>query len=110
MIFGMSWRLAVELAEVADIVEGDRRRAEALILRVHRPCAGQKEYGPQQHRGVTVRQNEAVAIGPDRILRIKAHDPVPQRVDQRRQRHRRAGMTRFRLLDRVDGERADRID
>lgn len=64
----------------------------------------------QQHRGMAVRQNEAVAIWPDRILRVEAHDPVPERIDQRSQRHRRAGMARIRLLDRVDGECADRVD
>ena len=59
---------------------------------------------------MAVGQHEAIAIGPDRILRIEAHDPVPDRVDQRRQRHRRAGMARLGLLDGVDGQRADRVD
>jgi hypothetical protein len=59
---------------------------------------------------VAVGQHEAVAIGPDRVLRIEAQDLVPDRVDQRRQRHRRAGMTGLRLLDGLDRERADRID
>ena len=31
---------------------------------------------------MAVREHEAIAIGPDRILRIEAHDPIPQRVDQ----------------------------
>ena len=106
----MARRLAVELAEMADVVERDRRLAQALVLGVHRLGAGQMQHRPQQHRGMAVGQHEAVAIRPDRILRIEAHDPVPQRVDQRRQRHRRAGMARLRLLDGVDGQRADRVD
>ena len=100
----------VTAAGTTDAVQPHRRLAEAFVFRVHRPGAGQVQHRPQQHRGMTVRQNEAVAIWPDRVLRIEAHDPVPERVDQRRQRHRCAGMARIRLLDRVDGERADRVD
>src|SRR5262249_32934070 len=35
MIFRVSGRLAVELPETTDVVEGDRGRAETLILRIH---------------------------------------------------------------------------
>ena len=75
-----------------------------------RPRAGKMEHGPQQHRSMTVREHEAVSIGPDRILRIEAHHAIPDRIDQRRECHRRTGMSRFRLLHGVDGERADRVD
>src|SRR5262245_54949083 len=68
------------------------------------------EHGPEQHRCVTVRQHEPIAIGPDRILGVEPHDAVPERIDERRERHRGARMPRFGLLDRVDGERADGID
>ncbi len=54
MIFRVTRRFAVELAEVADVVESDRRLAQAFILRVHRPGARQMQYGPQQHRGMSV--------------------------------------------------------
>ena len=83
---------------------------ERLVLGVHRLGAGQVQHRPEQHRGMAVRQHEAVAIGPDRVLRIEAHDAVPERVDQRRERHRRAGMAGLGLLHRVHGERADRVD
>ena len=106
----MPRRFAVELAEVADVVESDRRLAQSFVIRVHRLGAREVQYGPQQHRGMAIRQNEAVAIWPDRILRVEPHDPVPERIDQRRQCHRRAWMTRLCLLDRVDRERADRVD
>ena len=110
MVFRMPRRLAVDLAKAADLVERDRRLAEPLIVGVHRLRLRQIQHRPDQHRGVAVRQHETIAIGPDRILRVEAHDPVPDRVDERRQRHRRAGMTGFRLLDGVDRERADRVD
>ena len=110
VIFRMARRLAAELAEMPDVVERDRRLAQPLVLGVHRLRAGQMQHRPQQHRGVAVRQHEAIAVRPDRVLRIEAHDPVPERVDQRRQRHRRAGMAGLGLLDRVDRQRADRVD
>src|SRR5262245_35229502 len=59
---------------------------------------------------MAIGQHEAIAVGPDRILRVEAYDPVPDRVDERCQRHRRARMARLRLLDRVDGQGTDRVD
>jgi hypothetical protein len=59
---------------------------------------------------MAVGQHETVAVGPDRILGIEARDPVPDRVDQGRQRHWRARMPGLGLLDRVDREGADRVD
>ena len=110
VIFRMARRLAVELAEVADVVEGDRRLAEALVLGVHRLRPGQMQHRPEQHRGMAVGEHEAVAVRPDRVLRIEAHDPVPERIDQRRQRHGRAGMARVGLLHGIDRQRADGVD
>ena len=110
MIFRMARRLAVELAEILDVVEGDRGLAELLVFGIHRLGLGQIEGRPEQHRGMAVGEHEAVAIGPDRILGIEGHDPVPERIDQGSQRHGRAGMARLGLLDGIDGERADRVD
>src|SRR5215475_13080729 len=59
---------------------------------------------------MAVREYEAIAIGPDRILRVEAQDAIPDRIDQRRERHRRAGVSGFGLLDSVDRERADGVD
>src|SRR5262249_21144854 len=39
VILGVARSLAVELAEMADVVEGDGELSQALIFRVHRPCA-----------------------------------------------------------------------
>src|ERR1700752_5339666 len=76
----------------SNVIKCDRGLAKTLVLRVHRARAGEIQHGPEQHRGVAVRQDEAIAIRPDRVLRIEAHDLVPDHVDQRRERHRRAGM------------------
>ena len=59
---------------------------------------------------MTVGEHEPIAVGPDRVLRIEAHDAVPDRVDQRRQRHRRAGVPGLGLLDRIDRQGADGVD
>ena len=59
---------------------------------------------------MAVRQHKPVAIRPDRVLRIKIHHAIPDRVNQWRERHGRAGVTRFRRLNRVNGEGANCID
>ena len=106
----MTGRLTVELAEPADVVERYRRLPQSFIFGVHGACPGKMERGPQQHRSMTVREHEAISIWPDRILRVEAQHAIPDRVDQRRECHRRAGMSGFGLLHGVDGERADGVD
>ena len=59
---------------------------------------------------MAVREDEAITIGPDRILRIEAQYAIPDRVDQRRESHRRAGVSGFGLLHRVDRKRANGVD
>src|SRR5436309_10177978 len=110
MILGVPWGFAVELAEVTDIIEGNRWVTESFIISVDRLGAGEMEHGPEQHRGVTVREHEPIAIGPDGILGIEPHHAVPERVDQRCERHRSAGVSGPGLLDRIDREGADRVD
>src|SRR5207249_2695280 len=56
------------------------------------------------------REHEAIAVGPDRVLRVEAHDAVPNGVDQRGERHRCAGVSGFSRLHRVDRKRANGID
>ena len=84
--------------------------APALVLGVHRLSAGEMGHGPEQHRGVTIREYEPVAVRPDPILGIETHHAVPKRVDQRREGHRRSRVSGLRLLDRIDRERPDRVD
>src|SRR5215510_3921668 len=101
---------AVELAEVTDILEGHRRVPEAFVLGIDRLGAGEMEHGPEQHRGVAVREHEPIAVGPERVLRIEAHDAIPECVNQRRERHRRAGVPGLRLLYRIHREGANGVD
>src|SRR5262249_54818917 len=110
MILRMPRGFAVELAEVTDILEGYRRVTEFFVIDIDRLGAGEMEHGPKQHRGVAVREHEPIAVGPNRVLRIEAHDAIPERVHQWRERHRRAGMARLRLLDRIHREGADGVD
>src|ERR1700731_1333136 len=68
------------------------------------------ERRPKQHGGMAVRQHEAIAIGPDRVLWIEFEDTIPYRIDERRERHRRSGVPGIGLLHGIDGKRANRID
>src|SRR5438309_9275567 len=110
MILGVPWGFAVELAEVTDIIEGNRWVTESFIISVDRLGAGEMEHGPEQHRGVAVREHEPIAVGPDRVLRIEAHDAIPERVHQWRERHRRAGVPGLRLLYRIYREGTNSVD
>src|SRR5438132_1686238 len=110
MILGMPRGFAVELAEVTDILEGHRRVPESFVRGIDRLGAGEMEHRPEQRRGVAVREHEPIAVGPDRVLRIEAHNAIPERVHQRRERHRRAGVPGLRLLDRIHREGANGVD
>ena len=59
---------------------------------------------------MAVGQHEAVAVGPDRVLRVEAQDAVARGVGQRRQGHRRARVPGVGRLDGVHRERADGVD
>ena len=56
------------------------------------------------------REHEAVAVDPGRIAGVVLHDPREEQVGGRRETERRAGMSGLGGLDRVDGERPDRVD
>src|SRR4029453_7428963 len=110
MILGVPRGFAVELAEVPDILEGHRRVTESFVLGVDGLCTGEMEHGPEQHRGVAVREHEPIAVGPDRVLRIEAQDAIPERVHERRECHRRAGVPGLRLLYRIYREGTNGVD
>src|SRR5215470_9900926 len=110
MILRVPRGFAVELPEMTDIIERNRWMTEAFVFSVDRLRAREMKHRPEQHRGVTVREHEAVAVGPDRILRIEAHRAVPDRVNQRRERHGRAGVPGLGLLHRIYRERANGVD
>src|SRR6478672_657417 len=59
---------------------------------------------------MAVREHEAIAIGPERILRIEPHHAVPDGVNQRRQRHGRARVSGLGLLHGIHGKRTDGVD
>src|SRR5262249_6093544 len=110
VILGVAGRLAVDLAETTDVLERHRRLTQPLVVGIHGLRAREMEERPGEDRGVTGGEQETITVGPDRVLRIEAHHAVPDRVDERRQRHRRAGVPRLGALDRIDRERADGVD
>jgi len=81
-----------------------------LLFGIDRPHPGQMEHRIEQHRGVAIREDEAVAVRPDRVGGVEAEEALPERVGDGGHRHRRSGMARVRLLDRVDRQRANRVD
>ena len=97
----------VDLAEALDVLERDRQLAEPLVRGVDRLHAGEVQQRVEQRRGVADREHEAVAAGPDRVVRVEAQEVLPERVGDRRHRHRRAGMTGVGGLHGVHRERAD---
>ena len=64
----------------------------------------------EQHRGVAGRQHEAVAVGPDRIVRVEAQKSLPQRVGHRRHAPSACRDARIGLLDRIHRQGADGVD
>src|SRR5262249_27684986 len=68
------------------------------------------EHRPEQHRGMAVREHEPIAVGPDRVLRIEAHGPVPDRIHQWRERHGCTRVSGLGLLHRIYREGANSID
>jgi hypothetical protein len=110
VVLGMPRTPAVELPEALDVLERDGGLAQALVIGVHCPHAGEVKHRVEQHRSVTARQDEPVAVRPDRVLGIEAQEALPQRVDHRSQRHGRARMPGSRPLHRIDREGADGVD
>ena len=109
VVFGVPRRPAVELAEAADVVKGDCRLAKPFVIRVHCPGPGQVKDGPKEHGGMPIGEHEAVAVGPDRILRVEAQHVVPKCIDQGRQRHRGAGVSGVGLLHGIYGQGTDGV-
>ena len=94
---GMSRRLALPLPELLQVIESE------IIAR-------EIENTVQQHRRVAGGQDEAIAIEPARIRGIVAQVLRPENVGKRRERHRRAGMSRVRFLNSIHRENSDRVD
>ena len=110
VMFRMAGTSAVKLAKRLDVIERHGGSVERLLRGVDGLHARQMQRRIKQHRRVSVGQDETVPVGPCRIFRIGAQGFPPERVDHRRQRHRRSGMARFRFLHGVHRQRADRVD
>ena len=96
-VFGMAGRQRAELAETLDLLDRHLLVAEKIKQRV------------DQHRAVAGREHEAVAIGPRRIGGIEFQKAREQHRRDIGRAHRQAGMAGLRPLDRIHGQRADRV-
>src|SRR5262245_56982745 len=56
VVLGVARRLTVELAEAADVVEGNRGLAQNLIAAIDGLGPGEVEHSPEQHRGMAIRE------------------------------------------------------
>ena len=83
---------------------------ERLDLLQRQVVPAQVEQRIEQHRRVAAGEHEAVAIGPGRIGGIVPQEPGPEDVRRGGERHRGPGMSGLGRLDRVHGQRADRVD
>ena len=59
---------------------------------------------------MAAREHEAVPVGPQRLPGVVTEEPRPEDVGGRGQGHRRSRVARVRLLDRIHGQRPDRVD
>src|SRR6185369_13159175 len=110
VVLRVTRRLAVELSETLNVVESYGRFSQSFIFGIHSAGASEMKRRPEQHRSMTVREHEAIPVGPDRILRIESHYSIPERVYQRCQGHRCARMSGLGLLHCVDRKRANGVD
>jgi hypothetical protein len=101
----MAGRQAAQLAEALELVKGDGGPAGARVLDLRKV-----EESVEQRRGVARREDEAVAVGPARVVGVESQDVAPQGVADRGQAHGRAGVAGGGGLDGVHGQGADRID
>ena len=84
VMFRMTRTFAVELAKRLDVIERHGGPVEQLVRGVDGFHARQMQRRIQQHRRVSVGQDEAVPVEPSRVFRIGAKDIPPERVDHRR--------------------------
>ena len=94
---GMPRRLAAPLAELFDVVQREI-------------VAGQVQEAIKQHRTVSGREHEPIAITPVRIARIVFEQARPQHVSHRRGAKWQPRMTAVRLLYRIHREESHRVD
>ena len=86
----------MQLPEVAQLVDRE-------------VVAREVEQAVEKHRAMAVRDHEAVAVRPRRMNRIVVQMPTPQRERDIGHSHRHSRMPALRCLDRIHGERAERV-
>jgi hypothetical protein len=84
--------------------------AKPLQLLERQVVAGEVQRRVLEDAGMPCREDEAVAVFPVGVRGIRPQELPVDDVGDRRERHRRPRMTRTRLLHRVHGERANRVD
>ena len=96
-VFRMAGRLGADLAELLDVLDG-----HVLIAR-------EVEQRVEQHGAVACGEDEAVAVGPERLLGVEFQVSREQHRGDVGSTHRQSGMARIGLLDGIHGKEADRI-
>ena len=84
--------------------------AEALDLLEGEVVPGQVQGGVLEDAGMPSREDEAVAVRPVGVRRVRPHDIPVEDVGHGSERHRGPRMACVGLLDRVHRERANRLD
>ena len=84
--------------------------SEVLDLGLLEPVTGEMEHRVEEDGDVSARQDEAVAVRPLGGRRVVAHHPSPERVGERRERHRRSRVSRLRPMGRIHRETLDDVD
>ena len=67
--------------------------------------ARQMQQCVDQHRPMTIREHEAIAIRPVGVGGVVAHQPIPEHLRDIGHAHGRAGVAAFGGLDGVHGKR-----
>src|SRR5512141_489101 len=95
-VFGVAGRSALPLTKLLDIVERE------IVSR-------EIKHAVQQHRRVSSRQNETIAVNPGGIPGVVPQMPGPEHVCERGERHRCAWMAGVCFLHGIHRENADRV-
>ena len=99
-VFRVPGRPRSDLPELLDVVD-----AEPFVA----ADPGEIEQAVQQHAAVAGGQDEPVAIGPMGIRRVEFQHVAPENRRDVGHAHWQAGVAALGLLDRVEGEKADRV-
>src|SRR3954470_13547873 len=86
-VFGMPGSLAVCLAELLYVIQRHCVLVEAVVIGVDGANSCEMEHRVEKHGCVAVGEDEAIAIGPNRVLRIIAEKLLPQHIRDRSESH-----------------------